>query len=457
MAPFRGVRYNPHRASGIANVTSPPYDVIGATTLDELLQADPYNVVRLILPRSAPHDFPRGEADPNQEAAQRLRSWLDASVLAADPEPSLYVYEQRSPGDGEPGWHQRGLIALVKVGDPRTSGIVPHEDVMPGPVRDRRDLMAATRSNLEPIFLVYQGGTGPAGSRRPGGTPGAVVTGTGSVATALTDEVATRRPPLVTAVTPDGITHRLWRLADPAEHAAVAADLATRGALIADGHHRYAAYRALQDMMPGTGPWDYGLAFLVDADAYPPRLGAIHRVIPGLPADRAAELATRASFTVTRLGAGTLEEALECLTQAGRGGPAFLLAGLPGSAGIRRDPAATAPGYWLLTDPDPAVVDAAMPAAASAAWRCLDASILQRLLLRQGWGIEDSEQGVPVFHDAREATTAAVAAEGVAVVMGAAPFGIVRDIALRGERVPRKSTSFGPKPRSGLVLRGFDT
>jgi uncharacterized protein (DUF1015 family) len=41
--------------------------------------------------------------------------------------------------------------------------------------------------------------------------------------------------------------------------------------------------------------------------------------------------------------------------------------------------------------------------------------------------------------------------------MGAVPFGIVRDIALLGERVPRKSTSFGPKPRSGLVLRGFDT
>jgi uncharacterized protein (DUF1015 family) len=98
-----------------------------------------------------------------------------------------------------------------------------------------------------------------------------------------------------------------------------------------------------------------------------------------------------------------------------------------------------------------------MPAAASPAWRQLDAAILQRVLLGHGWGIEDSERSVLVFHDAREATTAAVAADGVAVVMGAVPFGIVRDIALLGERVPRKSTSFGPKPRSGLVLRGFDT
>ena len=436
MAPFRGVRYNPHRASGIANVTSPPYDVIGATTLDELLQADPHNVVRLILPRSAPHDCGQGAVGPNEEAAQRLRSWLDASILAADPEPALYVYEQSSPEGAEPGWQQRGLIALVKIGTPQATGIVPHEDVMPGPVRDRRDLMAATRANLEPIFLVYQGG-----SR--------------SVATALTDEVAAAAPPLVTAVTPDGIRHRLWRLGDPDEHAAVAADLANRTALIADGHHRYAAYRELQEMMPGSGPWDYGLAFLVDADVYPPRLGAIHRVIPGLPADQAAELAERASFTVTRLDADDLDQAADCLAEAGGRGPAFLLAGLPAAAS-RRDLAGAAPSYWLLTDPDPAVIDASMPAGASEAWRRLDAAILQRVLLGHGWGIEDSERSVLVFHDAREATTAAVATEGVAVVMGAVPFGIVRDIALLGERVPRKSTSFGPKPRSGLVLRGFD-
>ena len=32
----------------------------------------------------------------------------------------------------------------------------------------------------------------------------------------------------------------------------------------------------------------------------------------------------------------------------------------------------------------------------------------------------------------------------------------VMDIAANGEKVPRKSTSFGPKPRTGLVLRSFD-
>ena len=58
-------------------------------------------------------------------------------MLAADGSPALYVYEQRGPG-----YVQRGLIGLVRVG---TTAIHPHEDVMPGPVAGRRELMAAVR------------------------------------------------------------------------------------------------------------------------------------------------------------------------------------------------------------------------------------------------------------------------------------------------------------------------
>ncbi len=427
--------------------------MIGATTLDELLLADPHNVVRLILPaRTGPEGedgkAPAGEGDgargkgeggaANARAARRLREWLDAGILAADPEPSMYVYEQCLPG----GLLQRGVIALVRVGDPASSGISPHEDVLPGPVRDRRDLMAATRANLEPIFLVYEGGAA------------------GSASTRLTGHVAGTRSPLVTAQTPDGITHRLWRLADPAEHAAVAADLATRTALIADGHHRYAAYRELRDAMhaaghasdgPRSGPWDYGLAFLVDADAYPPVLGAIHRVIPGLAPDPARRLAERASFTVRRLDGirpgdtSPKDSGTRC---AAWPGPAS-----PGRPSCSRAIA----GWWLATGPDPALVDAAMPAGTSPQWRGLDAAILQQVLLPRAWGIADSDDGVLVFHDPAEAVATAVAAgDGLAVLLNPVPFATVRNIARHGERVPRKSTSFGPKPRSGLVLRGFD-
>src|SRR6201989_2899287 len=158
--------------------------------------------------------------------------------------------------------------------------------------------------------------------------PGAPDPGVMPTAPQVMDRVADERTPLVAITTEDGITHRLWRLGDPSEQAAIAADLSGRRALIADGHHRYAAYLQLQAEMRaaglGTGPWDYGLAFLVDSAAYPPRLGAIHRVLPGLPPERAAELAN-AAFTVQDLPAGLcLDDALVRLGGGGGGG-----AGLP--------------------------------------------------------------------------------------------------------------------------------
>ena len=125
--------------------------MIGPGSLERLLAASPYNVVRLILPTAAP-----GEVAPGEVAAGRLREWLAEGALAVDDSPALYVYEQRAAD-----WVQRGLIGLVAVG---TDAVHPHEGVMAGPVTGRRELMEKTRSNLEPILLVYNGGAGVGGS-----------------------------------------------------------------------------------------------------------------------------------------------------------------------------------------------------------------------------------------------------------------------------------------------------
>jgi uncharacterized protein (DUF1015 family) len=450
LAPFRGVRYDLSRVGGLANVTSPPYDVIGPGSLERLLAASPYNVVRLILPAGAPggpgsggpgSGGPRsGGTAPGEVASARLRDWLAEGALAVDDSPALYVYEQRAAD-----WVQRGLIGLVAVG---TDAVHPHEGVMAGPVAGRRELMKKTRTNLEPILLVYNGGAG-AGSgksaagrgKSAGGGGGGGLAATGD-ASRLTDLTADVQAPLACAVTDDGVTHRLWAVTDPGAQAAIAADLATRTALIADGHHRYAAYRELRAQMSDadgdSGPWDYGLAFLVDAEEYPLRLGAIHRVLPRLPLTEAVDRASEA-FTVTAVTAAT---AFDRLAAAGESGTAFLLAGED--------------GYWLLTDPDQRQVAAAMPAAASDRWRALDASVMQELLLAQLWLIKDNERDVLISHDAAEAVRMAADSGGTAVICNPMPLAAVMDIAAHGEKVPRKSTSFGPKPRTGLVLRAVD-
>ena len=426
LAPFRGVRYAQDRVSGLAEVTSPPYDVIAHDIEDQLMAADPHNVVRLILPRHI-----KGRpGNEYSDAARLLRDWQDEQILSSDPEPALYVYEQAVTGTGgKVAVIQRGLIGALRL-EPLDAGIVrPHEGVAPGPVAGRRQLMEATEANLEPIFLLHDPGE-PGAARR------------------LIEEAALARPPLAEAVTADGLRHRIWAITDPAELAAIAADLAPARPVIADGHHRYSAYLDLQSRRraagSGPGPWDYGLALLVDARAYPPRVGAIHRVIPHLDPDSAAELA-KAAFRVRSLpgGPARLPEAAGELAEASSRGPAFMIAG-----GDRA---------YLLTEPDPLQVGAAMPDGTSERWRGLAAAVLQELLISRLWGIPDNERTVGFVHN--DAAAAVRAADevpgGTAVICSPMAAADVYAVASRGELVPRKSTSFDPKPRTGLVLRTF--
>ncbi|MEV4578870.1 DUF1015 family protein [Nonomuraea jabiensis] len=560
LRPFRGVRF---AVEDPAKVTSPPYDLISDADVDALLDSHPNNVVRLILPRSPRGDSsgkspaPHRQQEPNQTpstaphrlsaedepravqqqesappapsdagretryatARDTLRAWQDTGVLVPDDVPALYVYEQSGPNV-----LQRGLIGDVGLADPGQRIILPHEDVMPGPITDRLALMSTTQANLEPIFLLYNGDNG--------------------TATRLVDEVASKRPPLVSAHTEDGLTHRLWAITDTSEINAINADLHDRQALIADGHHRYATYRVLQRQehatrrspqpepsaptattpeppnipptrpdaasdalsapfavepaaqpshpamtsepqtsspsgnldldgkpsvpevpsatdvsgadggpgkagsgrssgggrstpQPAVGPWDFGLALLVDSTAYPPNLQAIHRVIPELPLVEAVAKA-KGAWRVHDFG--DLAQGLAALKEAAE--PAFLLAGEGGT--------------HLLTTPDPVQLARAMPPDHSDRWNSLNTSILTEFVLPKVWGMRDDEQAVRiVHHDTDAAVRLAIRTGGTAVLLKPLAVDDVLAVAAGGERVPRKSTSFGPKPRTGLVLRTF--
>ena len=92
LRPFRALRY---AADGpaLAALTSPPYDVIDDAERNELLAADPHNVVRLILPGAG------DAAESGYEAAARqLAQWQADGVLVRDQAPALYVYEESTSG-----------------------------------------------------------------------------------------------------------------------------------------------------------------------------------------------------------------------------------------------------------------------------------------------------------------------------------------------------------------------
>jgi uncharacterized protein (DUF1015 family) len=304
---------------------------------------------------------------------------------------------------------------------PFEAGIVlPHENVMPGPVADRLALMSETEANLEPIFLVYDGGG-----------PTAEIVGR-----------TAQRDPIIDVDTEDGVTHRVWTITDPQELAAIATDLAPRQAVIADGHHRYTTYLHLQEQRraEGRGPWDYGLTLLADTSTFGPQVHAIHRVVRSLDASTAAERAASA-FTVRRIDGG-VAAGLDALAEAGAHGPAFLIAGTD--------------QVHLLTDPSAAAIDRAIPADRSAAWRSLDVTIAHELLVREVWGLPDDVETVGYAHDVDEALALAKAADGTALLLNPTPVDAVAAVAIAGDRMPRKSTLFTPKPRTGLLIRTFD-
>ncbi len=97
-----------------------------------------------------------------------------------------------------------------------------------------------------------------------------------------------------------------------------------------------------------------------------------------------------------------------------------------------------------------------MPPERSAAWRALDVSVLHSYLVEDLWGLEDTVETVGYEHDVDRALAAAARSDGTAVLLNATPVTAVTEVAGGGERMPRKSTLFTPKPRTGLVVRTYD-
>jgi uncharacterized protein (DUF1015 family) len=391
LRPFRGVRYNPAIVPDLAEVTSPPYDVMDRQMIDTLLDDSPRNVVRLILPRMV--SDPLSDIDPYTRAAMLLERWRREAVLETDPEPAVYVYQYGLPD--QTVW---GVIGALELSPREHHVVLPHEDVMEPIVADRLASMSAAQANLEPIMLVYDGG----GTLQP-----------------LIDRIWSE-PPIVDVKSPDGAVHRLWRVADKELIAEIDRRLSSRQALIADGHHRYATYLRLQaeHRADGPGPWDRGLALLIDESTCPVHLGAIHRSISDLDLDA---IVAPDGFSIGEpAGVGPAEQ---------------------------RPPAKR--GTFVVTDGLREMIlthDGERDASVS------DAELMHSAVL-PAWSV--GEDRVGYHHSVYQAVRSARHGGGVAVLMHPAAVTEVMEVARAGKVMPRKSTSFGPKPRTGLVMRVF--
>lgn len=404
--PFVATRY--HDPARLSALTSPAYDLIAPDERENLAQADEHSIVHLTLPTFGADD-----------AKRRLNAWRRDGVLVRDAEPALFVYDLAESAAGPDRLSTRGWVGSVTLVQPGSAAISPHEATMPEPVADRLRLLAATQANLEPIVLTHDGQRGASDQ--------------------IAHDCVADAEPIVDLGDDAGVRHRLWRVADPGQVEAVRTDFAGRRAVIADGHHRYASYldyQALQHATAaGAGPWDRGLALLVPTVTHGPQVRAIHRVVPDLPLGRAVRAASRA-FRTTSIGSLTAAEADAVLTGA-RETTVLLTDGTD----------------WVaLTDPDRAPLLSTTAEELAAAWSNLDIALVDAGLIEGLWAASDT---VTLRHSTASAVATALDRAGVAVLVRPTAAATVLDLAARGVLMPRKSTFFVPKPRTGLVLRCF--
>jgi uncharacterized protein (DUF1015 family) len=417
LAPFRALRYAGPAADTLARLLCPPYDVIDAEQQTALENSDPRNAVHVILPR----DDQAGPGSRYQRAARTLREWRSDGVLQRDSEPAIYVYEMSSETSTT-----RGLVGALALVDPNAGIVLPHENTMPGPVADRLALTEATEANLETIYLVYDGSP----------TTGEIVAGVDA------------GPALLDTRTEDGRRHRLWPITDAEQLRTLATELYPQRALIADGHHRYATYLASQrkqhEAGRGAGPWDFGLTYLVDARRFGPHVEAIHRVIPSLSVSDAVLQAGAAGFVVSGL-ANSLPEALAVLSSAGKAGTAFVL------TDGERWFLLVHVGQGAAADGDGAAQQAR---SGRSALDRLDVTVAHRVLIERAWQV--AEDVVEYEHDAARAVQRAEQTHGLALLLNPTSVDDVAAVAAAGDRMPRKSTLFTPKPATGIVFRPYD-
>ena len=214
--------------------------------------------------------------------------------------------------------------------------------------------------------------------------------------------------PLFDLVDEEQVRHRLWRISGDEP---IADWLAPYDLLIADGHHRYTtalAYRDERHATDGPGPWDAILTLVVDTGTQHVPVLPYHRVqVAGTPApfdEAAPDLAGMLARVDDEAGrVGVIERADEAV--------AFGVLDLPGAPPVVR-------------------------------------TLHERILDRAAPG-----DALRFTHSAADAEHAVRSGEAIAayVLPPTTPEDVLAAIE-RGDRLPRKSTFFWPKPRTGLVF-----
>lgn len=414
--PFRGLRYGP-MAGPLESLVAPPYDVLSPAERDEYASHSPFNIVHLTLPEQVEGD--RSQYVKYGRSAARLEEWRRDNILQLEGELTIYRYRQSFHVPHVPETLTRtAVIALLKL-EPYESGVVlPHEQTFPKHKADRLRLLEATRAHLECIYGLYED---------PEASMHAIASGVPA-------------QPVADIQTDDGVRHLLEMISDQQAIRDLTEMMSGRKLWIADGHHRYetaCAFREQLGQRPGPVAEDY--LMMAMSSIHDPALVILptHRIVPKLgmsATDLRTAIASHFKITEARN-----EELTQEIRERASGDRRAFGVALPGGIG------------WVIELPDVAALLPEIEGDASERLKSLDVSILHNWLFAKVLGVTGHDF-FGYTRDEQEAIAAVEAGADAAFLMNPPSVKDMQEIALKGEKMPQKSTYYYPKLLSGLVI-----
>ena len=418
--PFRGMRFDTEKAGELKTLCCPPYDIISEEQRKAFIAQNPYNVIRLELPKEGD--------DVYERAGEVLDLWRDKGVLVYEDKPAIYVYEMEFNAYNKRK-RVKGLIARVKVEEFSKGVILPHEFTLSKAKEDRLNLMKATNCNFSQIYALYMDSEHTTLQTIDAES-------TADAAYAFTDN--------------DNITHRLWVVTDEKVIEKLCADFADRKLYIADGHHRYETALNYRNYCRENGiskegdGQDYQMIYLVDMEHPGLVVFPTHRMVRDLP-----------DFSKYNVLAGC-EPYFEIEKYTAVGNMNTLLAEKY-NQGKKAFAFYCGKGEWyLLTLKDIGVMSKVLPDVSEASQQ-LDVSVLHSLILEKTMGIDKENMANQINLTYTKFFEEAIVKVDkgqfqCSFILNPTRVTEIRDVAAAGEKMPQKSTYFYPKMITGMVM-----
>lgn len=432
--PFNGILYNTEKIINMADVATPPYDVISKDEQINFHKKHPQNIIRLILGNENINDDEKNNR--YTRAAGFFSEWISEKILIRDKIPAFYMTCVEFTTDGKSA-RRFGLIAQVRL-EPFEKGVIlPHEKTYSKIKSERLQLMKACRANFSPVFSLYSGKI--------------------NTLNILQNEMYPQLP--YSDFTDDkGHRHKLWKITDPDLTKRISASFADRILYIADGHHRYETALSYREWESKNNPQfapdhssNYILMYLCSMEDPGLIILPAHRLLTGINDPYLSGFMSKASeyFDITTIEPDkknpekTKSSFIRSLRSEGAACKIGVL--LRNSNNF----------YILLLKGD--IMKEKFGNEMPESLMNLDVTVLSNLLLTEILGIDqsgfDNEKLIAYSSSDKEAMENISSGRyDIAFILNPTKIEQVRKIAGEGLIMPRKSTYFYPKVITGQVI-----